>query len=335
MNNNRNSINFILKKTLLGCALLVVFTYFFSLFSISMTYFFVGGFYLVQKSLFSMNSLLWLIMVGLSFSLLSALLSWPFALSLVTLIKQNEERLSIIYLQQIVRFLASLPLVVFLYLFLQVKSFQVFYFFEDTWSQVFSATSWLTQFLAFTITLLLYPLTIIPSVSSDMSVDVFYQKTVTAVIESSEVGLVSSVVVFGLFVFILPQMTMVMLKSLRRDQNLQNIEVVQAMGGTEWESVYMTVLQSMREHFNLIVLRFTRVCFFEGLLTLSLLSFFVKAKEPFSSWWGATLSSLYVHKLFMEPLQPRLLLVLSAAMVSFYLLIRYFEHLAQKIKEGD
>lgn len=258
--------------------------------------------FLKTGSFAELGTLLWLVLVGLSLSLLASLCAWPFSLSIATMIEQNKSRQHIDYINYALKFLASMPLVFYAYLFLEVVGADVFRILESFWVESFASSNLLTQVLAFALTLLLYPLTIIPWLLEPVSVDVFFQKMLVAVIDFAEVGLVSSVVVCGLIIYILPQMVLRMLKYLQRDQNLIKHEVIQSIGGTRWESIYMTVLQSMREHFNIIILRFTRVCFFEGLITFSLLSFFFKTQESLESHWGATLSSLFIgESLVWEP----------------------------------
>lgn len=291
-----------LKNILMTTVILLICFYVgFFIFS-ALYYSFLSLMNLVDGGVQEFQQIFWWLLVGLSLSLLATLCAWPFSLSILTLIEQNRGRKRTHWSQYALKFMGSLPLVLFVFLFVEVIGQEVFGLLESFWIQSFASSNFVTQALAFALTLLLYPLTILPFFGGDTTIDQFFRQMLAAVIEFAEVGLVSSVVVLGLVIFILPQMVLRMERYLKEDANLRSLEVIQSIGGTHWESIYMTVLQSMKEHFNLIVLRFTRICFFEGLLTLSLLSFFFRLSNEYQSYWGSTLSSVFITESLQVPL---------------------------------
>ena len=282
------------------------------------------------------SQLIWLSLVGLSFGLLATLCAWPFALSLSTLIEQNRDHRTTQWLITAIRFFASLPLVLFAYLYLEVVGAKVFGVLQVFWVDSFASSNIFTQALAFSLTLVLYPLSLVPGVLPQMTVDIFFKKMLLAVIGFAEVGLVSSVVVLGLTLFVIPQMVLRMLKYLEEDKSRRHHEVIQSLGGTRWESIYMTLLQSMKEHFNIIVAQLTRLCFFEGLVTLSLLSFFAVSDPLAIDQWGASLSALFVSESMNWTASLDKLTLVAAVLSVQYLLFFILErHFRKKLEVID
>lgn len=247
-----------------------------------------------ENSAFTFQQYFWWTVMGLSLSLLSCLCAWPLSLAIATLLEQFKKKKMVMATLRFLYFIESLPLIVFVFLYYEVVGFHSFGWFDKFWNQYFTATHFLTKGIAFALTILLYPLTIFPIFGEDLNVDQLYQKLIFVVSDFAEVGLVTSVIVFGLMVYILPKMVLQMSRSLSSTANLRNHEIIQSIGGTHWESVYMTVVQSMKEHFNFIILRFTRICFFEAIITYTLLNSFFSTADSAKFHWGSTLSSMFV-----------------------------------------
>ncbi len=243
---------------------------------------------------FNIQKLFLWISVGLSVSLLASLCSWPFALSLATLIEHNRERRIVRHILKLLKYYSTLPLILFVYIYVEVIGDSGFLTIQNQWDQIFSSSNFVTQALAFAITLILYPLTILPFFDSKLTIDVFFKTSLESVIDFAQAGLVAFVVVLGLFIYILPKMVLYMERNLKNEKSLKSFEIIKSVGGTPWESIQMTVMQSMKNSFNSILIHFTRVCFFEGLITYSLLHFFMFDNNPHHEQWGASLSSIFI-----------------------------------------
>ena len=116
------------------------------------------------------------------------------------------------------------------------------------------------------------------------------------VIEFFQFGLLSSTLIFALTIFIVPKMVMTMHQCLMKNRDIRGLEVVQSVGGTRWESVSITMIQFMRDHFNMILIRFIRICFFESLIVFSVLRFFFSFDISHGDHWGSTLTSNFVFE---------------------------------------
>lgn len=238
--------------------------------------------------------------MGLSLSLLTCLCAWPVALAIATLMEHFKGNKAVVRLNRFLKVIESLPLIVFAFLYIEVVGFYSYGWFEKFWGEFFTTSHFLTKGIAFALTILLYPFSLLPFFESQPNIDLFYQKILTLVAEFAEVGLVTSVIVFGLMVYIIPKMILRMNFYLNSKNNSRAPEVIQSIGGTHWESVYMTVIQSMKVHFNLIILRFTRICFFEALITYTVLNSFFSGKDTSTFHWGTTISAMFVVQA-MEP----------------------------------
>ena len=232
--------------------------------------------------------------VGVSLSLLTTLVCWPFALSAAILIEHNKNRKYAPWVLKVLRYFSTLPLIIYVYIYIEVIGGTGFDFIKDQWSFLFASPNLLTQSIAFALTLILYPLSIFPFISSAPTVDLFYKNILSRVLEFAEVGLIASVVVTGLFVFLLPKMILYMRKQLVEEENMKSLSTIRSLGGTAWESIHLTAMQIMKVRFNIIVTYFTRICFFEGLITYNLLYYFVIGETSFNKHWGVSLSSIYV-----------------------------------------
>ncbi len=243
---------------------------------------------------FPYGRIFWLFMVGLSFSSLASLFSWPLSLSIVTYLQQIKKHRSYNTLRKLIHFFATLPLVLFCFIFIEVFGGDFFGSFEVFWSKSFATPNLFTQAIAFAFTLLIYPLTLFPVFSKNYTVAEFFSEVSRSIHQFAEVGLVSSVLILTLTVFILPQMVLLMLDHFDSKENQRSYEVVQSLGGTRWESIHLSVLQNMKSRFFELILRFTRICFFEGLITFSVLHYFFNVSSASLLNWGLSLSSLTV-----------------------------------------
>ena len=269
--------------------------------------------------------------VGLSVSLLASLACWPFALSTATLLEHNKKRRLTPWVLRFLSYSSTLPLVIFCFVYVEVLGEKGFQAIESFWIDLFASPNIFTQVLAFGLTIILYPLTALPFFSENPSVDLFYQKMLAAVIEFAEVGLVTSAMVLGLFLYILPKMVLHMRQQLREDQALRSFEIIKSLGGTPWESIHLTVLQSMKTRFNGIITYFTRICFFEGLISYSLLYFFLSPGSASESFhWSSSLSSLFVSSSLNSERSESILLATSGGLVVCFFLFMFLENYFRK-----
>lgn len=314
---------------------LFVLLYLASFFGASLVYLFSGirfifsGHQEILKPVFLWTS------VGLSLSLLATLTCWPFALSAATLIEHNRSRWITPYILRSLSYFSTLPLIVFIYVYIEVVGVEGFDWLKEQWIVFFASPNFLTKSVAFALTLLLYPLTAFPFLLDRISVDQFFKNMLSGVIEFAEVGLVALVVVAGLYLYILPKMILHMRRQLKQDENLRSFEIIQSLGGTSWESIHLTVMQSMRNRFNSIVTYFTRICFFEGLITYSLLYYFVLEDGTFESHWGASLSSIFIFGSLDPGQRLSFLLAIAGFMVLCYLLFMRIESLFRRKSEAN
>ncbi len=289
------------------------------------------GFSVLTFDTFFHREILWWTLIGLCFSFLASLCAWPFSLSLVTLLRQYQFHPLARGGFRFIHFSASLPLVLFLYIFMEVIGPDIFMIFEKFWTDTLASGTWLTRTLAFILTVLLYPIGSMLLSPEESSVDVFFGKMLETVIEFFQIGLFSSTLVFILTIFILPKMVVTMHQCLLKNRDIRGLEVIQSVGGTWWESLSITMIQSMRDHFNMILTRFIRICFFESLITFSVLRFFLAFDIPHENYWGATPTSNFIF----ESLKPNdtnydSLLILAGGLGFSYLLLMAVERYYSK-----
>lgn len=278
---------------------------------------------------FPLKHLLGWFTVGISLALLSSLTVWPFSLAIATLLEHNKSRTLANYFLKLISYLASLPLVLFVFAYLTIFGSRGFLLIKKFWFFLFASENFFTQAIAFALTLLLYPLSLLQGASSQPTIDSFYHRMLSGVIEFAEVGLVATVVALGLFLYLLPKMVLHMRKILQQDEQLRSFEIIKSLGGTPWESVHLTVMQSMKTKFNDIILVFTQKSFFEGLITFSLLNaFFAKSSDLH---WSSSLSSIYVRESLLGEGNLNKLLALSGFLLLSYLLLTWVAALQKNI----
>ncbi len=310
-----------LYKKILGFFVLVLIISYFSIFA-GTAFFYLLVFFrdLFNHSSLPLKSIIGWFTVGVSLALLASLLVWPFALAISTLLEHNKTRRFSKFFLQVMSYLGSLPLVVFVFTYISLVGSRGFIAIKKVWVILFASPNFFTEAIAFSLTLLLYPLTAIPGVGDESSIDVFYKNMLSTVIEFGEVGLVATVVGVGLFLYILPKMVIHMRKQLMDDVNTRSTEIIKSLGGTPWESVHLTVMQAMKSRFNDIILHFTQICFFEGLITFALLqAFFLNTREQ-SFQWSASLSSVFLAESLKTPVNFDHLLSLSGALLFVYMI---------------
>ncbi len=271
-----------------------------------------------STSKLSFAKIFWLFVVGISFSSLSSLLAWPLSLSVVTYLQQIKMKTIYPLLRKIIHFYASLPLVLFCFIYIEVIGDALFDRLQIFWTQSFAQPNLFTQALSFAVTILLYPLTLIPYFFKSYTVAEFLVESSKMIEQFAVIGLVSSVLIISLVIFILPQMINLMLDHFETEENQRNFEVVQSMGGTLWESVHMSVLQNMKSRFIEITLKFSRICFFEGLITFSVLHFFFLVNKDAFDEWGLSVTSLAVLFSF-EGVEKQTVLHLSGVLMFCFL----------------
>ncbi len=282
------------------------------------------------RNLFSDNSfpvreMLGWFTVGVSLSLLASLTAWPFALAITTLLEHNKSRSLSRYFLKLLSYLSSLPLVLFVFAYLSIFGNEGFNFIKVVWTVLFASKNFFTDAIAFALTLLLYPLTIFMKAADQPTIDHFYHQMLAAVIEFAEVGLVATVVAVALFLFVLPKMILHMRKQLMDDENIRSTEIIKSLGGTPWESIHLTVMQSMKTKFNEIILHFTKKCFFEGLITFSILNAFFFRSIDGDYHWSSSLSSMFVRESVSLPKNLEHLMVLAGFLVLAYFVFTWFE----------
>lgn len=300
-------------------------------FAISYGYYLFHGLEFVVTADFSqLKALVGWVIVGVSLSLLTSLTAWPFALAAVTLLEHNKSRRLTSFSLRCVSYLASLPLVLFLFVYVQIVGEKGFLTLKAMWLLLFASPNVFTQALAFGLTLLMYPLTIIPGVGGEHTIDVFYNKMLDLVIECAELGLLAIVVVLGLFLYVFPKMILYMRQKMQEGEQLRSLEIIHSLGGTPWESMHLTVMQSMRTHFDGVMLYFTRRCFFEGLITYTLLSVFF-SESVLGIHWSSTLPVVYIQSLLQGHEVPEISFGLCGILAFLYILFLVAEsHLKRR-----
>lgn len=233
----------------------------------------------------------WLIAVGLSDAFLACLLSWPVALSIVSFLQQVRSTRFYKWVRKVVQFLATLPLVVFGFIFVEVVGELLLQGMETIWARTFQQSSELSQSLAFAITLLIQPLR---RFFSDSTVHETFLEVEKTLLNLTEIGILSSTLVFVLILYILPQMILLMMDDLDAQDQQTSAEQVRALGGSAWESVRLSVLQQLKLRFWNWVFKLSRLCFFEGLITWSVLNAFFGLNIEGLQHWGGTLTSFAV-----------------------------------------
>jgi hypothetical protein len=293
----------------------------------------VALFELLNNQDLSIQTLISWVSVGLSLSLLSVLTAWPFALAVATLIEHNKARPLARFCLGFASYLASLPLILFVFVYVQIVGEKGFLAVKSFWLFLFASSNFFTQALSFGLTLLLYPITMIPGVGEGLSIAVFYDRILSTVFEFAEVGLVASVIAMGLFLYVVPKMVLHMRQQLRKDENLRSFQIIKSIGGTPWESIHLTVMQSMKAQFNSIIVDFTRKCFFEGLITFTLLRvFFINDNQP-EFHWSSTLSAVFLWTSLFEEPSSSLLRLTAGTLCLSYLLFIFLENYYKKPPE--
>lgn len=275
-----------------------------------------------------------MVSLGLALALMASLLAWPLALSVVILFEQNKSSRSVRAFKASARFLATLPLLFFIYLYIEVIGSGVFSFLEEFWTSYLTPNHIMTQVLAFALTLLLYPLRVFPGFGASLTIDEFFRQMLLTVVEFSELGLAVSLLTLGLVFYILPRMVVSMMAEIKDSNNHLSFEVVQSLGGSRWEGTQMTVLQLMRQKSIWILTYFTRICFFEGLIIYSLLHFFLFKSGHMAM--GQTLASRYIHdSLSLAPSTLKGLLTIAGVLFVLFLTFFSLETFFKKASHSD
>lgn len=318
-------MNWNLKKFFLIATLLIA-AFYFSAFIFS--YFFYGFSFLKSGNIPVRDILIWTF-TGLCFSLLASLCAWPFSLSLVTLLRKYQFHSLSQRIFMFIHFSASLPLVLFLYISLEVFGLGSFLNFPEFWVDVLDTDNFLAKSLAFVLTILFYPIKSLIFFSEYETTDVFFHKMLKIVIECLQISLPGLVLIFILTIFIIPKMVITMHQCLIKNKDIRGLEVIQSVGGSRWESVFITMIQSMRDHFKMILIRFVRICFFESLITFSILSLFFDAHGKNQRVHTLT-SSFIFESLKLNKENHDFLLILAGALGFCYLSLMIVERYYSK-----
>lgn len=232
---------------------------------------------------------------GLLISVLATLLSWPCALATAVVLEQESGHWAF-WAQKFISWLSSLPLIVYAYIFVQFMAIDVLSVFKGLWLGSFASVNWVTQLIAFAGTLVLYPLLLFVPGTEGVTMDQFFKTTLASIIDFGEVGLTVTLLCVGLIFVILPRMTFEMQKMLKKNKDLQSLEVIRSLGGTFWESMHITIIHSMRSRFALVFVRFVRYSFFEGVIVFLLLGYPFYEGSEIETFFGTTLSSMFVRR---------------------------------------
>ena len=286
------------------------------------------GFSVFVFDTFPWISLLMWAFQGLIVSLMAGFCAWPFSLSLVSLLRQyNSDSLAGMAFK-FIHFSASLPLILFICLFMEVLGPDIFILVKDFLVETLVRENLLTRAIAFILTIFFFPISQLLSFSETREPDVFFNEMLMGVIDFFQMALLAGVLIFILTVFLIPKMTVTMHQSLMRNRDISGFEVVQSLGGSHWESVSISMLQFMKDHSKMILIRFVRICFFESLITFSVLKFFLSFKKEL---WGSTLSERFIFEsLRMTEDNSPSLLVLAGCLAFIYLFILQIENYYSK-----
>lgn len=233
--------------------------------------------------------------VGIVISSFSVFLAWPCAMATAVVLEQ-EDSYWVSLAQKFISWLASLPLIVYVYVFIQFMAVDILSSFKGFWLESFASVNWVTQLLAFAGTILLYPLLLFVPNTDGVTIDQFFRATLKTVLNFGELGLTVTLLCIGLTFVILPRMVFEMQKMIRGNKDLQSLEIVRSLGGTAWESTHITLIHSMKSRFSLIFFRFVRHSFFEGIIVFLLLGYVFADQNIFDDIIGATISSIVVQE---------------------------------------
>ena len=281
------------------------------------------GFQFLSFDDFPWTSLLLWTFQGLIVSLMACFCAWPFSLSLVSLLRQYNSNPLTGRVFKFIHFSASLPLILFVCVFMEVLGPDIFILFKDFLMDQLARENLLTKAIAFVLTIFLFPIFQLFSPSETGEPDLFFRETLVGVIDFFQMTLLGGILVFILTVFLIPRMTVTMEKSLLKNREISGFEVIQSLGGSHWESVSIAMLQFVKDHSKMILARFVRICFFESLITFSILKFFLSFKK---GPWGSTLSERFIFEsLKVTENHGSSLLVLAGYLVFVYLFILQIE----------
>ncbi|MEM7646981.1 MAG: hypothetical protein AAF203_08735 [Pseudomonadota bacterium] len=258
-------------------------------------------------------------------ALLACLFAWPIALSILILLELSRGRPLRDWILNLLQYLSGFPLIIFAFLFVEVLGIPVFEFFESLWIENFASSNILTQSLAFALTVLLYPLSVFPFFGEVQTVNLFYTEMLANVIDFASVGLMISSVILSLVIYIVPKMVLSMRKRLRLSESAQSLEVIRSLGGTQWEGIYLTVLQSMRSHFKFIIISGARICFFEGMVVFAIAKYLLAGSLFDQPSWSHTIASQLMFQSMSPSHNLNQLLILSGAMTICFLVFQRVE----------
>ena len=233
--------------------------------------------------------------VGVVISSLSVLLAWPCAIATAVVLEQ-EESYWVRLAQKFISWLASLPLIVYAYVFVQFMAVDILGSVKGFWLESFASVNWVTQLLAFAGTIFLYPLLLFIPNTDGVTIDQFFRGSLKAILNFGEQGLTVTLLCFGLTFVILPRMIFEIQKMIRGNKDLQSLEIVRSLGGTIWESMHITLIHSMKSRFSLIFVRFVRYSFFEGIVVFLLVGYTLSDQNITGSTVGTTISSVVVRE---------------------------------------
>jgi hypothetical protein len=299
------------------------------------TYFVAQAVAVLPDSSLTINGLGRLVLVGAAVGLLSTLLAWPLAISVVIFIQLNLKWRPTQWILLFFEYMSRLPLIFFVFVYLTLIGWQTFHALDRFWFDVLASPNFFTQSIAFGLTLLLYPMSVLPFLWNHLTIDEFYTKMLGGVIDFAEVGFVISLLSLSLGFYILPKMVISMMEELRLGKTDLSAEVIQSLGGSRWESTRISVLQRLGQSFYTLVNRMTRCCFFEGLISFVVLNHLIYKSHLGSTAWADTLTYVFLKQAMNMPIHKPEILVLGLVMLVVYIFSLALEFLFSAGREND
>ena len=230
---------------------------------------------------FFQNHFLRLSFTGLAFAFLAALVAWPFALATAVVLAQDSQHLWAGFAVRFFRFLAYLPSLVYGFVFCWALGPALTTNLKKAWVGFFSTENFITELIAFTVTLVGYPLTIFSSWGEGLTVDIFYVTIKEGIVHLAVDAYSAFVIILSLTFFLVPLFTVALYRIIQRTQNDQYILATRALGATEWESLHITMIHIIRTHFRGVFLFGVAKAFVEG--TVKHVYFVAETKGSMSS----------------------------------------------------
>ncbi len=107
-----------------------------------------------------------------------------------------------------------------------------------------------------------------------------------------------------------------------------------ALGATHWESMHLTMLNSLSPQFAYAFIKTMRLAFFEGLTVFFIILYFFNQQNPYSSFWGHNYVSYIAESILLKNYGVDFILPMAAILIILRAIF-YWAESTYRLKGGE